>query len=343
MVVILALIGFSFVTATALILTNKKLMTDYGFDYPTLLTGFHFFLSTLFLSCLRQIGLVRSCRNVGPCVCWYTAAFGVGSIVLMNWNLKVNSVGFYQLSKICNIPVMVLYKWFFKKMETPIQSLLSLFVLLTGVGLFTVSDVEFNWLGTFIAALAVLSTSIFQSRSAFMQTEYDITGPQLNLLLAGPEFVLCGCLALCLEVFGSSGVVVHEFCRQELAVIALTGIFAVYGNLVGFVMIGRTGPVTFQVIGHVKTILVFVFGILLFPARFHETRTQRLRKICGLALAMFGVVLYTWFEVRLKIKPRSPREKGDSIGEGDLTSCRFGESEVSSSNSVDRDVSDGQG
>lgn len=294
MLILPVLIVVSFATATALILTNKEIMTNYGFRFPVSLTSFHFLLSALTLSCFVKFGWMKRATNVSTFVRWYTAALGVASIVCMNWNLQVNSVGFYQLSKICNVPVTVAYKRFVKGLRTPLRTLLSLGLLLLGVGLFSVNDVDFNVFGAGVAGLAVLSTSLFQSRSAYMQNEYSVSGPQLNELLALPEFVLCACASLVLEV---SGLCEHRFSAVELLLILLTGVFAVYGNVVGFVMIGRTGPVSFQVIGHAKTILVFSFGLILFPPTVRESWEQKVKKISGLVLAMGGVFLYTWFEL----------------------------------------------
>jgi solute carrier family 35 protein E3 len=78
-----------------------------------------------------------------------------------------------------------------------------------------------------------------------------------------------------------------------------TGMFAVMGNVIGFSLIGRAGPVTFQVVGHVKTILIFIFGLLMFPEK-EESSSQFTKKISGLVVSMAGVVLYTIFEVRAK-------------------------------------------
>jgi solute carrier family 35 protein E3 len=71
------------------------------------------------------------------------------------------------------------------------------------------------------------------------------------------------------------------------------------GNVIAFSLIGKAGPVTFQVVGHVKTMLIFIFGLLLFPEK-EESHSQFVKKITGLVVSMVGVILYTVFEIRAK-------------------------------------------
>lgn len=306
---ILVLIGISFCTATALILTNKKVMNDYGFECPTFLTSFHFVLSAILLNIMANMGLIKRPTNVPTLYKWTTGAFGVASIVFMNLNLKVNSIGFYQLSKLCNIPMMVMYKLVFKNMKTPVESLCSLAILLVGLCLFTVNDVEFNLLGSIIALTAVVSTTVFQSRSAYTQSEYGITGPQLNQMVALPEFVICFIAACFFETTGPKSIIEHEFQKVEIGLILLTGVFAVYGNVIGFIMIGKTGPVTFQVIGHTKTILIFIFGLIMFPPKKYESHEQKVKKITGLVISMVGVILYTYFELKIRARENKLKDQ----------------------------------
>lgn len=313
MAFILILIGISFCTATALILTNKKVMNDYGFECPTFLTSFHFVLSVILLNLMANMSLIKNPTNVPTIYKWTTGAFGVASIVFMNLNLKVNSIGFYQLSKLCNIPMTVLYKLIFKNKTTPIESLCSLFILLIGLCLFSVNDVEFNLLGLIVAFTAVISTSVFQSRSAYTQSEYNITGPQVNLMVAVPEFVICFFAACFFETTGPKSILNHEFQKVEIGLILLTGVFAVYGNVIGFIMIGKTGPVTFQVIGHTKTILIFIFGLIMFPPKKYESHEKKVKKISGLVISMIGVILYTYFELKIRAKEKKEQQQQNLV------------------------------
>lgn len=304
MTYLIVLIAISFCTATSLILTNKKIMNNYGFECPTFLTSYHFLLSAILLEIMGRMNFFTIDKSMPTLVRWGTAAFGVGSIVFLNLNLKVNSIGFYQLSKLLNIPFMVIYKFIVQNKTTPFESLCSLAVLLTGMALFTVNDVQFSIFGAIIALTAILCTTVYQSLSASHQSTYSITGTQLNHIVAYPQFVICIVSALIMETNGKKSIFNHKFQNFEIFLILLTGAFAVYGNVIGFIMIGKTGPVSFQVIGHVKTILIFVFGLIMFPPTQAETKQQKIKKIIGLIISMVGVISYTFFELKIKQKER---------------------------------------
>ena len=97
----------------------------------------------------------------------------------------------------------------------------------------------------------------------------------------------------------------HKFQRVEVGLILFTGCLAVMGNSVGFSLIGRAGPVTFQVVGHVKTMSIFIFGLMMFPPVM-EPREKKIKKIIGLIISMSGVILYTIFEIKNKKKEKVP-------------------------------------
>ena len=63
--------------------------------------------------------------------------------------------------------------------------------------------------------------------------------------------------------------------------------FAVLVNISSFLCIGRFSAVSFQVIGHVKTCLVFFFGWVIFAAPITG------RNIMGCCLAVVGMIYYS--------------------------------------------------
>nr|GMC59217.1 uncharacterized membrane protein At1g06890-like [Ipomoea batatas] len=84
------------------------------------------------------------------------------SIGLLNLSLGFNSVGFYQMTKLAIIPCTVLLETLFlsKKFSRSIQ--LSLLILLSGVGIATITDLQLNVVGSILSLLAVLTTCIAQ-------------------------------------------------------------------------------------------------------------------------------------------------------------------------------------
>ncbi|RRT46699.1 hypothetical protein B296_00038212, partial [Ensete ventricosum] len=78
--------------------------------------------------------------------------------------------------------------------------------------------------------------------------------------------------------------------------IILSCLIAVSVNFSTFLVIGTTSPVTYQVLGHLKTCLVLSFGYIIL----HDPFTSR--NIMGILIAMFGMGLYSYFSVKERKK-----------------------------------------
>jgi solute carrier family 35 protein E3 len=69
-------------------------------------------------------------------------------------------------------------------------------------------------------------------------------------------------------------------------------LFAIGVNISNYIVIGKTSPLTYQVLGHLKTVLILILGFIMF------NKHVDMRNILGITLAMAGVMWYT--EVRRK-------------------------------------------
>lgn len=83
------------------------------------------------------------------------------------------------------------------------------------------------------------------------------------------------------------------------AFIILSCIISVSVNFSTFMVIGKTSPVTYQVLGHLKTCLVLAFGYTLL----HDPFT--IRNIIGILVAIIGMGLYSYFCVQDNKKKQS--------------------------------------
>jgi drug/metabolite transporter (DMT)-like permease len=75
------------------------------------------------------------------------------------------------------------------------------------------------------------------------------------------------------------------------AFIVLSCSIAVCVNFSTFLVIGTTSPVTYQVLGHLKTCLILSFGYVLLRDPF------TFRNVAGILVAIFGMGLYSFFSV----------------------------------------------
>ncbi|KAK8882679.1 hypothetical protein M9Y10_045321 [Tritrichomonas musculus] len=282
--------------STTLVLTNKFLFNT-SFHWPISLSTFHFFLTYFLLEIMVQCNFIQRATSFPMSKRWLLGFYNVSGIVFMNLNLKMNSVGFYQLSKLCTIPIMIIYEFFFHNKKQTTSVLISLLILLIGLSLFTVNDVQFNIPGTIIAFVAIIATAVSQSQNNFLQRSFNINGPSMQHIVALQQATLALISSIFIEFFGENSFLKHTFGHYELLLISATGLLAVLSNVLAFAIIGKTSAVTYQVVGHVKTILIFVFGLIMFPPPNGETKAQFYKKITGLTISMIGVIFYTYLKL----------------------------------------------
>merc|ERR1719242_246576 len=98
--------------------------------------------------------------------------------------------------------------------------------------------------------------------------------------------------------------------KEVATVFAISCCFAFCVNLSIFLVIGRTSPISYNVLGHCKLIVILSFGILFFG---DDTNTWRLT---GMVLAVIGIVSYTHIkiefqqqEAKASIKPAKGTEE----------------------------------
>ncbi|XP_010904726.1 UDP-rhamnose/UDP-galactose transporter 6 [Elaeis guineensis] len=278
---------FNIVTSVGLIMVNKALMATHGFSFATTLTGLHFATTTLTTVVLRWLGLVQASHLPLPELLKFVL-FANLSIVGMNVSLMWNSVGFYQIAKLCMIPVSCLLEVLLDKIHYSRDTKLSIVVVLVGVAVCTVTDVSVNTKGLIAATIAVCSTSLQQYYVHFLQRKYSLgsfnllghTAPAQagSLLLLGPFLD-----------FWLTNKRVDAFAYSAAAVffIILSCLIAVGTNLSQFICIGRFSAVSFQVLGHMKTILVLILGFIFFGKE-----GLNLHVILGMILAVTGMIWY---------------------------------------------------
>nr|GMD88727.1 UDP-galactose transporter 2-like [Ipomoea batatas] len=278
---------FNVVTSVGIIIVNKALMATYGFSFATTLTGMHFATTTLMTAVLRWLGYIQSSHLPFSDLLKFVL-FANFSIVGMNVSLMWNSVGFYQIAKLSMIPVSCLLEVVFDKIRYSRDTKLSIGVVLLGVAVCTVTDVSVNTRGFIAALIAVWSTALQQYYVHFLQRKYSLSSFNLlghtapaqaaSLLIVGPF----------LDYWLTSSRIDHyNFTVASTAFILLSCTIAIGTNLSQFICIGRFTAVSFQVLGHMKTILVLTLGFLFFGKE-----GLNLHVVFGMILAVMGMVWY---------------------------------------------------
>jgi len=294
-------------SSVAIVLVNKKVFAG-GFHFPLTLSFFHFCFTVVFYAFLRGIGLFELPNPDLPTgEKFKIGLMGFASIALMNVSLSLNSVGFYQITKLTIVPVTLAINYAFYAVSTSSKIKLALAILLAGVGVATVSDVSLRPLGFFCGLAAVVSTAFFQIWQGSKQKDYGVSGTQLQNAIALSQCVQSAVISFLMESScEASGAgagcdsavayvrtaMAHPFGGKAhtMKLALVTCFLALSVNWCSFGLIGRTSAITFQVVGHAKTCLILLGGFLFFSTG--GSSDQFFYNMLGVSIAMVGVVLY---------------------------------------------------
>ena len=274
---------------------NKIIFKTYAFNFATFVTALHFVFTTLGLALSRAFGMYQPKKLSHAQVFPISVAFCI-HVVFNNLSLQYNSIGFYQLMKVLTTPMIAFVQEAF--FGVPLHTYLKLTLLIEciGVALATVNDVSVNFIGTMYAIAGLLGATYYQiwvktkqkalNASSFQVLHYQAPQSLAIVLLATPMFD---------KITGPAGLIDKvSNMNMELALAIFIGSsLAFCVNLSVFLVIGRTSPITYNVLGHFKLCVVLVGGVLLFNG---DTNTKRMM---GMAITFFGVVVYTTLKQRI--------------------------------------------
>jgi len=279
-------------------------MYTYSFQFVLTLTFCHFFTQFVTLEFAALAGLFPV-KRIPFRDNFIVATCMVASVMFMNYSLRSNSVGFYQVTKLACIPCIVAIEssYYGKTFSRKIK--LTLAVVIIGVATAVVTDVEFNVVGFCFGALAVLFTTQFQIWTGAKQKQYGLQGLQFQHSQAHAVTIIVGVLCVIFEIIipdHENSLLYHDFTAPELVLIFISCLLAIAVNVTSASLIGKTSAVTYQVVGHMKTCLVLIGGFLLFPII--ATSGELVKNICGILTAMAGVILYG--HLKLTEQQKSP-------------------------------------
>jgi len=269
-------------SSIGIVFMNKVVFQIYGFKNGTLLTLIHFCFTFLGLEICRQFGVFErkpiSIRQVLP-LCGSFCGF----VVLTNLSLVYNSVGFYQMMKVLTTPLLVIIQstWYGEVFSLKIKA--SLLLTCVGVAIATVTDAEANAFGTFVAASALLITCMYQIWVGTKQKELECNSYQLLYYQAPISAVM---LVPIVPLFDDMRNFVMPSTETQLVIFG-SSVLAFLVNLSIFLVIGKTSPVTYNVLGHFKLCVILSLGFVFFGQLIDW------RNLTGVAVTLSGVFWYT--------------------------------------------------
>jgi len=304
---------FNFCSSTGIIAVNKLLFQTYGFPYATFTTACHFVVTFVGVWVCKQLGFFQVKKLSNWDVLSITCFF-VGFVVFNNLSLQYNAVGFYQLMKVMTTPVIALIQYFGFSQDLDNSLKLALVPIIIGVAMSTVSDVSFNMTGFIFACLGIFSTSYYQIFVKKKQQELKANPLQI-LWYQAPQaavltFLCTPMLDEHIEYQTLSGILAEGLSSEQTVVagvLFLSCILAFCVNLSIFLVVGATSPISYNVLGHAKLLVILNFGIFYFG---DDTNSFRL---AGMALAFIGIVAYTHLKITMQDDTKKITTDNDNI------------------------------
>ncbi|XP_058101733.1 UDP-xylose transporter 1-like [Magnolia sinica] len=282
-------LALSVASSVAIVICNKALISTLEFPFATTLTSWHLMVTFCTLHVAQRFNVFEPKSTDVKTVMLFGVLNGV-SIGFLNLSLGFNSIGFYQMTKLTIIPFTVLLETVFLKKQFSEKIKLSLLVLLIGVGIASITDLNLNLLGSILSLFAIATTCISQIMTNTIQKRLNVSSTQL-LYQSAPfqAAILFVCGPVVDQCLTKQNVFAYKYSPLVLTFIILSCLISVSVNFSTFLVIGKTSPVTYQVLGHLKTCLILAFGYTLL----HDPFTER--NIIGICVAIFGMGMYSYF------------------------------------------------
>lgn len=298
----------NFCSSISLVVVNKMVMDHHHFRFAVTLTCFHLCCTFILLLFTARLGVFEIKRLPLKDVS-KLAAGTMGFICLTNLSLQHNSVGFYQVMKVMTTPTVVVIEslLYQKYLDTPLK--IALIPVCLGVIVTTVTDFRLNAIGAAYATAGVIVTSFYQIWSGTLQKSLDCNALQLQTYVSplAALFILPF-----IPIFDNysladlDSIWFYTFNPVNTGLILITGLFGFLVNVSIFLVIGRSSPVSYNVLGHGKTVFVLGSDFMFFGRPFNFQST------IGIVFTMLGVFWYTKVKLqkaRLEAEARSRTEE----------------------------------
>ncbi|CAF1078871.1 unnamed protein product [Adineta steineri] len=279
--------GANIISSIGIIFLNKYIFTHCQIKTMTLTAIQMAFTSLGLLICLRMNTFTR--KTVPIIKVLPLAIAFCAFVVFTNLSLEYNTVGTYQLFKVLTTPVVALISWQYYKTKYSRMVIATLIPVVLGVCTHSVNDIKLTFFGTVIASIGVLAASLYQVWVGECSKELDMNPQQLLFYQAPLSAVLLVPLILYMESLPS-----YKTSKEQqtafMAVVA-SGIVAFAVNLSVYWVIKNTSVLTYNMIGHMKTVSILVGGFMLFQDNLN------FKQFLGILLTLFGLFAYTFVKM----------------------------------------------
>lgn len=293
--------GCNLFASVSIILVNKQIASVCGFHFILTLLFLNFITTGSVLEVFVRSGLLRV-KHLPARDRWLIAFTAMLTVLLNNASNEANSVGFYQITKLLIIPTVIGLERLRGIRRSYSRGIVaSLLVASLGVAVATVSDFEVNWRGSVLAGVSVVLTAQYQIWQNSKQSEHGVSAMQITYSVSWPQSLVGLIAALALDVSVPSvkeymllrkgGLLDFQFQNPADALwIVACCCIAVVMNVSTYGLLGKTSPVTYQVLGQLKTCLIVGLGYVFFDVR--APPMWLAVRFTGVGIAVVGILWY---------------------------------------------------
>ncbi|KAF2750318.1 TPT-domain-containing protein [Sporormia fimetaria CBS 119925] len=285
-------IALNTLSTLGLIFLSKRVFSDKQLKSCQLMVVMWHFAATglvLFVSTKSPFRAFKSVR-LNPWNMLPVCAFFAGYVVLGNLSLTHNSIGFYQLSKVMTTPCVVLINFIVFRKTVTRYMLAAILATCIGVSFTINENAKTQLFGVIVATLAFVSTALYQIWIGKKIDDFGVSPPQLLLNQAPISVLLLVPFVPFLDKIPDISLVPTDILYSVCA----SGIMASLYNLSQFLIIGRTSALTFNIVSHLKTILILSIGW------YSEGKVLSAKEWFGVALALGGGWVYSHLALKAK-------------------------------------------
>lgn len=234
------------ISVVGIIVLNKRIQIHHGYPFVVFLSATHFTVTSIALRIMLRLRIFDF-KPIPLKLVLLKGALDSASTTFMNINLSHNSVGTYQISKLCLIPVTVIMQFIFWRERISLATIQVLSVLCFAIGVATVTDINITGYGLFWAVAAILVTVYSQILTTLYLRNLGCNAMQL-LLHTSPW--ISGYMLLMVPVLDNVTSITDPIYRATspgiAADVALSCVLAVGVNVTNYLVLGKTSPLTYQ-------------------------------------------------------------------------------------------------
>ncbi|GFP97449.1 uncharacterized membrane protein at1g06890 [Phtheirospermum japonicum] len=283
---------FNFLVSVSIIMMNKLVLVNVGFNYPIFLTFIHYVCSWLIMALLKALSILS--LSPPPKSTKYSSLLSLGIVMslstgLANVSLKYNSVGFYQMAKIAVTPAIVLAEFVLFRKKISTKKVLALTVVSVGVAVATVTDLQFHFFGACIAVAWIVPSAVNKILWSNLQQQDNWSA--MALMWKTTPITLFF-LVMLMPSLDPPGVLSFNWNLYNCATIGGSAILGFLLQWSGALALGATSATTHAVLGQFKTCVILLGGYLLFGSNPGPT------SVLGAATALIGMSFYTYLNLQ---------------------------------------------